>query len=113
MTTPIFPPFFHTHYLSLSHTHTHTLSLSLSPPTTQHDSVVVSKVITVPGGSVFVNPSFSSEKEEEVGRYVTVPTRGKPTSAAVADEGIGGLEKEVEELLIKSGSLVEAESYLQ
>ena len=71
--------------------------------------MVVSKVISVPGGSVFVNPSTEKE-QEEVGRYVTVKN-GKPTAAAI-EGGIGGLEKEVEEMLTKSGSLVEAESHI-
>ena len=77
----------------------------------QHDSVVVSKVITVPGGSVVVNPTTTDDREE-VGRYVAMPTnRIKP--AATVNDGIGGLEKEVEEILTKSGSLVEAESHLK
>ena len=87
-------------------------SLSLLPLLSlQHDSVVVSKVITVPGGSVVVNPTTTDDREE-VGRYVAVPTNGiKP--AATVNNGIGGLEKEVEEILTKSGSLVEAESHLK
>lgn len=52
------------------------------------------KEITVPGGSVFVNPST---EEQEVGRYVTI---GKHTP----EGGIGGLGIEVDEILTRSGS---------
>ena len=56
--------------------------------------MTVSKEVTVPGGSVFVNPA---SEQEEVGRYVTLPT--------VQEEGaIGGLRKEVEEILTRSAS---------
>jgi hypothetical protein len=75
----------------------------------KHEPVVTSKVITVPGGSVFINPS-TSDHQEEVGRYVTAPTHGK---GAATEGSVGGLEREVEEILSKSGSLREAESHLQ
>ena len=82
------------------------LPLSFTPPLSlslQHEPVVVSKEITVPGGSVFVNPSV---EKEEVGKYVAKPT--KPATTRV-----GGLQNEVDEILIKSGSFRGAESKAQ
>lgn len=64
----------------------------------------MSKEVKVPGGSVFVNPSLELE---EVGKYVAVPT--KP---AATNEGIGGLQKEMDEILTMS-TFIEAESHLQ
>ena len=85
------------------------LPLSIS----QHEPVVTSKIISVPGGSVFVNPTTTDKDNEEVERYVTVATNGKPPATGSMEGGIGGLGKEVEAILTKSGSLVEAESHIQ
>ena len=85
----------------------------LSSPVPQHEPVVTSKIISVPGGSVFVNPTTTDKDNEEVERYVTVATNGKPPATGSMEGGIGGLEKEVEAILTKSGSLVEAESHIQ
>ena len=60
--------------------------------------MTVSKEVTVPGGSVFTNPSSD---HEEVGRYVTLPTLKE---TAECEEGIGGLGIEVEAILTQSGS---------
>ena len=60
---------------------------------------------------MFVNPSsHHEEEEEEVGRYVTFPTHKK---TAASDGGIGELEKEVDEILTQSGSLIEKGKQLQ
>ena len=66
---------------------------------------MVSKEVTIPAASVYVNPSLD---QEEVGRYVPVPTHRK----TAASEGIGELGKEVDEILTQSGSVI-AETSLQ
>jgi hypothetical protein len=77
--------------------------------------VVTSKIISIPGGSVFVNPATTTtdKDNEDVERYVTVPKNGKQPATGSMEGGIGGLEEEVEAILTKSGSLVEAESHIQ
>ena len=59
----------------------------------QHEAITSSKEITIPGGSVFVNPSVG----EEGARYVTIETTKEAPKGS-----IGELGKEVDEILTRS-----------